>query len=330
MAVTALIHFLCFCTAAFLKTEVVEGALRKSGRDHAFLAAQDSEHLLCNLGPTDGFNGSVQVWVDTRQNTRALTFNGDGLGEQTLITCKGFLSGEACNSGRGTSELEALTSAAAGPNCDTVDCPCDADSSSLQFGYMVKMMDELSGPCALATGGGERFRVLLIGLGGGALPNYLLDHCPSADVESVEYDPRVVDVATRFFGVRTSPGHNSVENNDGGAAVADRAAQGEGRYDAILVDCFQSGGKVPESCSSDAFINNARKILKGGGRVVQQIWSPQYEDVIKHYRKSFGETNVKGTDIELGINHLIIASKAASSDLALFSPSHIWTAENAY
>ncbi len=31
--------------------------------------------------------------------------------------------------------------------------------------------------------------------------------------------------------------------------------------------------------------------------------------MIQHYRASFGAANVEGKDIELGVNHLIIATK---------------------
>ena len=42
-------------------------------------------------------------------------------------------------------------------------------------------------------------RALVVGLGGGGLPVFLSRHC-GMDVESVELDPVVVDLAQRHFG----------------------------------------------------------------------------------------------------------------------------------
>src|SRR5688572_5636343 len=45
-------------------------------------------------------------------------------------------------------------------------------------------------------------RVLIVGLGGGALPAFLRKHFPEAHVTAVELDPAVIDVARRFFGFK--------------------------------------------------------------------------------------------------------------------------------
>lgn len=44
--------------------------------------------------------------------------------------------------------------------------------------------------------------VLLIGLGGGGLPQFLRDFVPNVKVEVVELDPAVLEVAKEWFGFR--------------------------------------------------------------------------------------------------------------------------------
>merc|ERR1719162_2632429 len=71
-------------------------------------------------------------------------------------------------------------------------------------------MDTTVPMCTEANG---NFKSLLIGLGGAALPEYMLQHCPKGtELESVEYDPRVVKAATNFFGLQLAPNINEVEN----------------------------------------------------------------------------------------------------------------------
>merc|ERR1719428_567940 len=261
----------------------------------------------CIFGQRDRFGGNVQVFVQ-HDNVRALQFSGDGLGTQTMVKCNGDVP-QNCGSPR--LEVKNVNETQA---CDTLECPCEPDTESLQFSYMEQMMQEVTPMCELAAVDSLRppdagpFHILLVGLGGGALPEYTMQHCPKGTkMESVEFDPRVIDAATGFFGLHLHEGVNSVENGDGGAAVEKRVQNGD-KYDVVMVDAFQSAGKVPDSCKNKKFIKNVKALLRPQGKLIQQIWSPQYEDVIQDYQKIFGEDKVKGTNIELGVNHLIIAT----------------------
>jgi hypothetical protein len=242
------------------------------------VGAAPTEGVQCSLGAREGFNGTVDVYVDLNANSRMLTFSGDGVGAQTAVKCAG-------NPGPGC---------APGSNC--ADCPC-APTGDLDFGYMKLIAEDLEPRCAEA-------RILLVGLGGGAMLTHLLDKCPHATIESVEYDPRVVEVATRFFGV-PQDSRSKIETGDGGAAVAQRAERGE-TYDAVVVDCFAGGGEVPLACRSDEFLDGLRAICKDTGEVIQQVWSPQFDELMPHYEKRFG--SVTHRDLSLGVNHLIFAS----------------------
>lgn len=56
--------------------------------------------------------------------------------------------------------------------------------------------------------------VLMVGLGGGGLAQFLRDFVPGASVEVVELDPVVLEVAKDFFGFRAD-GRLTVSIGDG-------------------------------------------------------------------------------------------------------------------
>mmetsp|Transcript_30287 Transcript_30287/g.48906 ORF Transcript_30287/g.48906 Transcript_30287/m.48906 type:complete len:297 (-) Transcript_30287:98-988(-) len=263
----------------------------------------DYEDLpFCQFGGRPGFNGSVAVYL-TKDNTRSFSFGVEDAGTQTEVACNGPIP-LACST-RSATKLEEV------PPCDDFACDCVSDSSTLQFVYMKKMMKEAIPMCELQQSG---FHALMIGLGGGALPQYLLSHCPSGtSVESVEYDPRVIDVATHFFGLHVAAGVNEVENNDGGKAVQARVENGK-KYDLVMVDCFQSEGFVPDSCRDERFVSGLHAILKNGGAVIQQVWGRQYQSTLGTYEKVFGKQNTLGIDAELEVSWLIKATVPSTSE----------------
>jgi len=277
-------------------------ALRFSKRAQAgslSMARDDDETMpYCVFEGEGQFNSTVQVFVG-KDNTRSLAFGGDDIGTQTQTKCKGDAP-DSCLGIR-------MNKLADVQSCNSLSCPCEPDMSSLDFGYMVKMMDTTVPMCQEATG---HFKSLLIGLGGAALPEYMLQHCPKGtEVESVEFDPRVVKAATNFFGLHLAPSVNEVETNDGGAAVSERAERGI-KYDLVLVDCFESSGHVPDSCRNQAFAENIHKILKPGGKFIQQVWNPQLDSTLSTYQGVFGKDNSFAQDAELQVSWLIVSTVA--------------------
>lgn len=229
------------------------------------------------------------------------------MGTQTEVKCAGPVPSQ-CAGPRAASANDTQS-------CDYLGCGCRRDNSTLEFVYMKRMMEQVEPLCqgAGASQDGGPFRMLLVGLGGGALPAYVLAHCPEGSkVESVEYDPRVVSAATQFFGLNIIPGVNEVDNRDGLLAVQERAKGGH-TYDAVLVDCFQAGGKVPEHCSSKAFVHAVRAILKPGGKAIQQVWAPQYKSLLATYEIEFGKDHTQGRNVEFEVNFLVIADSPAPS-----------------
>jgi len=180
-------------------------------------------------------------------------------------------------------------------------------SYPMEFPYMGHVMNQLGPKCDAK----KQFRVLLLGLGGGALPQYILARCPNGTfVESVEYDPRVISAATQFFGLREEQGISKLVAGEGGAIVADRARQ-RATYDAVIVDAFGDKQQVPETCRSEGFIKNLKKLVpKKGGLVIQNIQSPLFEKTRPLYEKTFGSGNVQDVNVLFNVEHLIITNVA--------------------
>jgi len=114
----------------------------------------------------------------------------------------------------------------------------------------------------------EPRRVLIVGLGGGAMVRFLTAHEPHVHIDAVEIDPVVVRLADEFFGVR-SGGNVRVHTADAVAFVESVTE----RYDLILMDAFlrPSGDTdttgVPTRLKTLAFLGRLKQALAPGGVV---------------------------------------------------------------
>ena len=105
----------------------------------------------------------------------------------------------------------------------------------------------------------ETKKILMIGLGGGAISTYLGRFMPQTNIETVEIDPGVIAAAKKYFGIR--------------ASERVRYSQADGRvfltrskelYDIILVDAF-FGGYVPFHLLTKEFYTLIKQRLAPGG-----------------------------------------------------------------
>jgi spermidine synthase len=137
-------------------------------------------------------------------------------------------------------------------------------------------------------------RVLIVGLGGGAMVRFLTHHQPEAQIDAVEIDPVVVRLADEYFGVR-SGGNVRVHTADGVAFVEST----KDRYDLILMDAFlrpssdtDSTG-VPTRLKTLAFLGRLKQALAPGGIVAFNINEHDtMADDIAAVRTAFGDAAV--------------------------------------
>lgn len=112
-------------------------------------------------------------------------------------------------------------------------------------------------------------RVLIVGLGGGAMVHFLEHHDPELQVEAVEIDPAVVRVADEHFDVR-SRGNTTIVTADGFDHIRDTPH----RYDAIYLDAFLKPSEetdatgVPQTLKTEAFYATLQDRLTDDGVVV--------------------------------------------------------------
>ncbi|KAM9480557.1 eEF1A lysine and N-terminal methyltransferase-like isoform 2-T2 [Salvelinus alpinus] len=98
--------------------------------------------------------------------------------------------------------------------------------------------------------------VLLVGLGGGGLPQFLRDFVPGARVEVVELDPAVLEVAQGWFSF-TPDDRLTVTLGDGLERINNIEREGGHQYDVIMFDVDSKDPSLGMSCPPPAFVETA-------------------------------------------------------------------------
>ncbi|MGH0183054.1 UNVERIFIED_CONTAM: hypothetical protein FKN15_007816 [Acipenser sinensis] len=98
--------------------------------------------------------------------------------------------------------------------------------------------------------------VLLVGLGGGALPQFLHDYVPGSQVQVLEIDPAVLQVASGWFGFEQDD-RLSVTLGDGLELIDALAQGGNCSYDVIMFDVDSKDPTLGMSCPPPAFVEQS-------------------------------------------------------------------------
>jgi spermidine synthase len=107
--------------------------------------------------------------------------------------------------------------------------------------------------------------MLFLGLGGGSSPKRMWRDFPRLQVDVVELDPVVVDVARRYFAVPDDP-RLRIETEDGRLFLA----KANSRWDAIAIDVFYEDG-IPFHMATYEFLQLVRERLAPGGVVLMNV-----------------------------------------------------------
>lgn len=107
--------------------------------------------------------------------------------------------------------------------------------------------------------------VLILGLGGGSFPKRLYHDFPQARVDVADIDPKVVDVAKRYFQVPEDTRMHLIVR-DGRRFVAEADA----KYDLIFLDAYNSD-TIPFHLTTREFYRQVEARLAPGGVVVSNI-----------------------------------------------------------
>ena len=125
-------------------------------------------------------------------------------------------------------------------------------------------------------------RLLVIGLGGGALPAFIGRHWPHFQVDAVEIDSRVIEAAIRWFGLQVETTTSPLQATDCGFSedaegrpcrvhCADAAefvsAAAPQSFDCVLLDVY-TNACFPPSLLSTSFFQHLRRVLTPCGSLV--------------------------------------------------------------
>jgi predicted membrane-bound spermidine synthase len=102
-------------------------------------------------------------------------------------------------------------------------------------------------------------RILILGLGGGAIPGYLGRFLPDATIDTVELDPGVIDIAKKYFGMRETE-KSRIHAGDGRVFLNRHPEP----YDLIIADAF-TGSYIPFHLMTKEFYRLVRDRLTPHG-----------------------------------------------------------------
>lgn len=112
----------------------------------------------------------------------------------------------------------------------------------------------------------EPKRALFIGMGGGLMINVLRQHYPDLDIDVVDIDPAVVEVAKEYFHFREDE-RMKVFVEDGRIFLR----KTEQRYDLIFLDTFNAEG-VPFHLTTLEFLTLVKSRLTNTGCFISHFW----------------------------------------------------------
>ena len=131
-------------------------------------------------------------------------------------------------------------------------------------------------------------KILIIGLGGGSIPRAFNRHIPDAEIDVVDIDPDVVEVAEKYFFF--DPGENIKVHIDDGRTFIREAAQKNpvNKYDVVIMDAFNSSS-IPRHLTTKEFFKELLLILNPEGVIAANVLidNKMFHSILKTYRKVF-------------------------------------------
>lgn len=155
---------------------------------------------------------------------------------------------------------------------------------------------------------------LCIGLGGGSIPKFLLNHLPDCQVDIIELRKLVIEIARDYFGLQQDH-RMTLYAGDGRDFVISRQ---EKRYDYIFVDAYSDHG-ISEAVTDAVFIESAHSILNPGGIFAINLWSEPkkvFKSTLKVMKKIFSN-QVLFLPVSDRTNRIVFGWTAPSAPLSM-------------
>jgi len=127
--------------------------------------------------------------------------------------------------------------------------------------------------------------VLFAGLGIGAMPGYMNRYYPEVNIDVVEIDTDIIQVAKEYFYFKEN---KNLKVHPGDARQFIKRSKK--KYDIIFLDAYQSD-YIPFHLTTVEFLREVKSRLKDNGVVVSNILSPKrnkfFDSMIMTYKKVF-------------------------------------------
>jgi spermidine synthase len=124
-------------------------------------------------------------------------------------------------------------------------------------------------------------RLMMMGMGGGVITNYLFERFPELEIDAVDIDPEVVRLARKYFGVPDDPRYRT-HVGDGRMFIE----QSKTKWDQLMLDAFR-GVFVPYHLKTVEFYQACIDHLADGGVVVANLHNQTRNYV--HDRRTLAE-----------------------------------------
>ena len=111
-------------------------------------------------------------------------------------------------------------------------------------------------------------RLLMVGLGGGSVTNFLSKWFPGLKIDVVEIDQKVIEISKKYFFLQESNRYR-IFQEDGRVFIKNR--KGQNQYDWIILDAFKSGS-IPYHLKTHEFYKEIRSVLKPNGVVGSNLY----------------------------------------------------------
>lgn len=112
--------------------------------------------------------------------------------------------------------------------------------------------------------------ILMVGLGGGTITKYLLNHFPDCKIHVVEYRRSVLKIARSHFGLPLDP-RLKVQIGCGANFIAQQSLMYNDQYDLIMIDAFDHE-KMDPLVGSERFFDGCKTLLVDEGMMVINTW----------------------------------------------------------
>ena len=120
-------------------------------------------------------------------------------------------------------------------------------------------------------------KVLIIGVGAGALFQFLHHYFPDCKVEGVDYSLQIIKLARGYFGLPEND-NITIHHSDGLGYL--RGLSTDACYDIIIIDAFDDRG-MAKNIYSNEFFNMAGNHLSPDGIICANLWSGNTEGLNK-------------------------------------------------